>query len=855
MANSQIPAEVGTFSASRLCPWPLCRPGARSCASILSSLNFFPVRNLLFFLALILTGACRQKDQDLSRFANFSQAALTDARRVALPNGWAISPVGASLPLGDLPLNMVISADQRRMAVTNNGQSTHSIQWIDLETQSVLDTAEVPAAWLGLALNRNGDRLYSSGGEKNKVWVHQIENDQLRLVDSLILGEPWPKDTISVAGLSLDEKRNRLYVVTKRDSALYTFDLANNQLLKRQDLGAAAYTCLYDPDQDQLFVSLWDGQAVAQIDPDQLSIMRSMPVGYHPNELILHPDGQRLFVACADDNAVMVIELENGRVIETLNCALYPDAPTGSTTNGLAFSSDGAFLYAANADNNCLAVFEVEEPGRSRAMGYIPTGWYPTCVRTTEDHIWVANGKGSTGSQANPKGPNPYLTRTAEMEYIAALFQGTLSILEDPGADSLDYYTQMVYANTPYTKEKEKLAEGDPKGPIPRSADGSSPIKYVFYVIKENRTYDQLFGDLPQGKGDATLCLFPDSVSPNHHALATEFVLLDNFYVDAEVSADGHNWSMAAYATDYTEKVWPTSYGGRGGTYDFEGQREISYPKAGYLWDYCERAGISYRSYGEFANLNEAYLKSLEGHTGPKFPGYDLTIKDTLRFNRWRDDFDSLLAIGAVPHLNTVRFSSDHTAGARKGRPTPAAMVADNDLAVGMFVDHISHSSIWKETAIFVLEDDAQNGSDHVDAHRSILLVASPYTRRGAVISTMYSTASVLRTMELILGLPPMSQYDAAATPLYACFQQTPDLRPYNFRPNGVDLDELNTADNRLSRLSWELNLDREDQAPDLLFSEIIWKTVRGIDSEMPAPRRGAFIRTAADDDDDDDDD
>jgi DNA-binding beta-propeller fold protein YncE len=796
---------------------------------------------MLFLLLLIpLIWTCRRAgDQDKL----FTEAALEDDRRVPLPNGWALSPVGRSLALGDLPLNMVITADDRRMAVTNNGQSTHSLQWIDLEKGEILDTEEIPAGWLGLAIGNNGSRLYASAGEQNKIWIFDIVEDQLQLKDSLVLGEPWPMDTISVAGLSLDEQRNRLYVVTKRDSALYTFNLADNSLEKRLDLGASAYTCLYSGEHDALYVSLWDGEAVAIIDPQSLDIKATIPAGYHPNELILHPDGNRLFVACADDNAVSVIALDRQTVIETLNCALYPDAPTGSTTNSLAFSPDGELLYAANADNNCLAVFEIEEAGRSRSMGFIPTGWYPTTVRAAAGRIWVANGKGGLGSKANPNGPNPYKSRTPETEYVARLFPGSLSIIDVPSADSLDYYTQLVYSNTPYTKEKEKLAEGDPGGPIPRRMDESSPIKYIFYVIKENRTYDQVFGDLPQGNGDPALCLFPDSVSPNHHALAREFVLLDNFYVDAEVSADGHNWSMAAYATDYTEKVWPTSYGGRGGSYDFEGQREISYPKAGYIWDYCRRGGISYRTYGEFANLNEAHLETLEGHTAPDFPGFELSIKDTLRFHRWKADFDSLLAIDAVPQFNTVRFGNDHTAGARLGMHTPSAMVADNDLATGMLIEHISHSRIWPESAIFILEDDAQNGPDHVDAHRSVLLVASPYTKRGHVESTMYSTASVLRTIELILGLPPMSQYDAAATPLYACFQQNPDLEPYTHRPNRLDLGELNTEDNRLSKLSWELNLDREDQAPDLLFSEIIWKTVRGEDAVVPAPKRGAFIR------------
>ncbi|MCB0630272.1 MAG: bifunctional YncE family protein/alkaline phosphatase family protein [Lewinella sp.] len=806
----------------------------------------------LLLIVLLLT-ACRNADDDDVRTGMMyaiSKNALNDQRRVQLPNGWALSPIGQSLTLGDLPLNTIVSTDGKRMAVTNNGQSIHSLQWIDLERMEILDTEAIPAGWLGLALNEAGNRLYASAGERNKVWIYDIIDDQFQFKDSLTLAQPWPQDTVSVAGMSLDEQRDRLYVVTKRDSALYTFDLNDNTIVKKLDLGAAAYTCLYDKKLNKLFISLWDGEAVAVVDPDELTLEKKIAIGYHPNELVIHPDGKRLFVACADENAVFVISTEDGQIIENLNCALYPDAPTGSTTNSLAISPDGELLFAANADNNCLAVFEVEEAGSSHALGYIPTGWYPTAVRYVNDQLWIANGKGFS-SKANPDGPNPYTSRTAETEYIGNLFVGTLTRLETSVLDSLNYYTQLVYVNTPYTKEKEMMAEGDPDGPIPRQMGEESPIKYVFYVIKENRTYDQVLGDMTAGNGDPSLCLFPDSISPNHHALAGEFVLIDNFYVDAEVSADGHNWSMAAYATDYTEKIWPTSYGGRGGSYDFEGQREISYPKAGYIWDYCQRANIPYRTYGEFANLNEGYLKSLEGHAAARFPGYDLMIKDTLRFNRWRADFDSLLAINAVPQFNTVRFGNDHTAGARVGRRTPAAMVADNDLALGLFVEHLSKSPIWPETAIFVLEDDAQNGPDHVDAHRSVLLVASPYTKRKQVISTMYSTASVLRTMELILGLPPMSQYDAAATPLYACFQSEPDLTPYTHAPNRVDLDELNTENGRLSDLSWKLNLDREDQAPDLLFSEIIWKTMRGEGSTMPAPRRGAFIRVGEDEDED----
>jgi hypothetical protein len=365
----------------------------------------------------------------------------------------------------------------------------------------------------------------------------------------------------------------------------------------------------------------------------------------------------------------------------------------------------------------------------------------------------------------------------------------------------------------------------------------------VFYVIKENRTYDQVLGDMPEGNGDPGLCLFPEIVTPNQHKLAKSFVLLDNFYVNAEVSADGHNWSMAAYANDYVEKVWPTSYGGRGGTYDYEGSREITYPSAGYIWDYCQRAGVSYRSYGEFISDDRtAHLESLEGHFDADFPNYNLSIPDMVRFEKWKEDFNSLVAIDAVPQFTSLRLPNDHTAGASLGFPTPRAMVAENDLAVGKLIEHISHSHVWGESAVFILEDDAQNGPDHVDAHRSTAYVASPYARRNIRVSTLYSTTSMLRTIELILGLPPMSQYDAAATPMWECFTATPDLTPFVSLDPTYDIHEMNTEESFISRLSESFNLEVMDAAPDDLFSQVIWKAVRGLDSEMPAPVRAAFI-------------
>jgi hypothetical protein len=401
-----------------------------------------------------------------------------------------------------------------------------------------------------------------------------------------------------------------------------------------------------------------------------------------------------------------------------------------------------------------------------------------------------------------------------------------------------------------------------------------SPIKHVIYIVKENRTYDQVLGDMKEGNGDPNLCLFGEDVTPNQHALAREFVLFDNFYVDAEVSADGHNWSMAAYATDYVEKTWPTNYSSRGRTYDYEGQKKISRPTGGYIWDYCQRAGVSYRSYGEFvssregkpggggetgANPNatpkrENYTNeaALQGHFSPTFPSWDLTIPDVERVKAWAAEFHEYEKNGQLPQFQIVRIGGDHTQGTRPGAPTPRAHVAENDQAVGMLVETVTQSErYWKDTAIFIVEDDAQNGPDHVDAHRSIAFVISPYTKRNYVDSTMYTGSGLIRTMELILGLPPMSQYDAAAMPMYNAFTDKPNLKPFKLLPARIDLAEKNPANAPAGQRSAQLDFSKEDAAPDIEFNEIIWKGVRGAHSQMPAPVRSAFVRAVADDDDD----
>ncbi|HLF34929.1 MAG TPA: bifunctional YncE family protein/alkaline phosphatase family protein [Cyclobacteriaceae bacterium] len=802
----------------------------------------------------------------LSFFTAFSVCAQTteqiEAGRIMLPTGWELTPVGKSLNLGDLPLNYIFSPDRKLAAVTNNGQSIHSIQLISVEKQIVLDDLEVGKAWLGLAFGNDSRTLYASGGNDNWIYRFDIRGNKLAIRDTIIIGKPWP-ERISVAGISLDDARQMVYAVTRENNSLYVISTGTKKVIKKLALGAEGYTCILSPDKKILYISCWGCDRVQIFDTDKLEMKSSVPVGDNPNDMVVDKKGLFLYVSNANDNSVSVINLKENRVIEVLNTALYPNAPSGSTANSLALSDDDKTLYVANADNNCLAVFNVSEPGNSSSLGFIPTGWYPTCVRILGKSIFVTNGKGYS-SFANPLGPNPYRRGenvvyqrgdsvvTKPVEYIGGLFKGTLSIITVPDEKQMAVFSQAVYRNTPYTKKKESLPEGYSGNPIPSKVGDVSPIKYVFYVIKENRTYDQVLGDIPEGNGDISLVLFGEKVTPNQHKLAREFVLLDNFYVNGEVSADGHNWSMGAYATDYMEKHWPTSYGDRGGDYDSEGQREIGRNKV-YLWDLCRKYGVTYRTYGEFIDGTRPTLPSLYDHYCPYFTSWDETVRDTTRFHQWKRDFDSLVAVNQVPRFNSLRFINDHTEGLRLGRPTPNAHVADNDLAVGLFVEHLSKSPIWKESAVFIVEDDAQNGPDHVDAHRTTAYVAGPFVKRKFVDNTMYSTSSMLRTMELILGLPPMSQYDAAAEPMWRCFTSIPDVRPFSAVMPRIDLDERNTAMNKWQRMSEEFYFGKEDRAPDAEFNQVLWFAIKGDGYACPPPVRSAFIKVNLDEDENED--
>jgi hypothetical protein len=370
-------------------------------------------------------------------------------------------------------------------------------------------------------------------------------------------------------------------------------------------------------------------------------------------------------------------------------------------------------------------------------------------------------------------------------------------------------------------------------------------MKHAIYVIRENRTYDQVLGSLGRGNGDASLDLFDDASAPNTRELARRFVTLDNFYADAEVSADGWNWSTAAEANTYVQKTWPANYSsGRNRLYDFEGGNLATAPgritEKSYLWDWLDAAGIVYRNYGFWIagpGKVASTAPGLAAHTDLDYPGYDLGTSDQTRIDAWLTEFQQFQADGSLPAVQLIRLPNDHTAGTRPGSPTPRAYMADNDLALGRLVEAVSHSAFWPETAIFVVEDDAQNGPDHVDAHRTVALVISPFSQIGTVDSTFYSTSSLLRTIELIVGLAPMTQFDAAATPMLGSFTDTPQLQSYTALVPSQPLDELNSALSPRAAESEAMDFTAEDRAPEVALNEAIWQSVRGADSPMPAAR------------------
>jgi len=783
-----------------------------------------------------------------------------------LPNGWRITPAGKAVAdLGDLVLKLSPSPDGHVIAAVNSGYLPHGVTLIDARSHRVIQSAPLRTTWLGLAWAADGKTLYVSGGnangEKNgmaspaPIYALAYRSGRLLAEPAADLYDPTlAKDQVWWSGLELDPRRGRLYAANRgtskdRPSALVVFDLKTRAVLARAPVGITPYEVRLSADGRRLFVSNWADRTVSALDAETLKPIATLSVGPNPNDMLATPDG-RLFVVCSGDNTVRVIDTKTLQVTETLSTALYPSAPEGSTPNALTYDAGRKLLFAANADNNDVAVIDVHNRIRSTLLGFIPTGWYPSALAVGEKGaaLYVGAAKGEA-AYPDPKGPGSPLASThAGEESIKTLQRSTVERIALAGLRTrLKAWSAQAYANSPYITARLTTARAAQQPTvIPARVGQGSPIKHVIYIVRENRTYDQVLGDLPHANGDARLAIFGRQVTPNAHALAEEFVTLDNCYADGEVSEDGHSWSDGAYATDQNEKSWPANYGG----HSQGAVRSLAYmPAAGYLWDSARRAGKTYRTYGEYAvrvsdgSKMEALagVSGLIGHVATDYKSWGARDTENAKvfireFDAFEAAYDNPDPAKRLPTFTIMTLPEDHTKASTPGAFTPQAMVASNDLAIGRVVERVSHSRYWPQTAIFIIEDDAQDGPDHVDARRTVCLAISPYVKRRTVDSTLYSTSSMIRTMELLLGFPPLSQYDAAAIPFYAAFSDTPDLTPYTARPAEIDVERKNTPSAYGARESARMDFSDTDRAPMHRVNEIIWKSVRGPDSPMPPP-------------------
>ncbi len=775
-----------------------------------------------------------------------------------LNSGWRLLPAGKQIPLDTFPMSTALSPDGRYLLVLNGGYNPPSVSVLD--AASGKETSRVPVAdgWLGLTFSPTGGHVYVGGGSKAAVYEFSFEGGVLAPTRTFVVvaaDKRTHEDFIGDVALSPDGRL--IYAADLYHDSLVVINPQSGMLIDRVKTGRRPYRILFHPDGKSFFVTSWTDGAVGHYDTASGNQMANVRLGPHPTDMIwvagkAEPAEQessyvaRLFITASNTNSVYSLGVSEGkelRLLETINTAMTPRQPAGMTPSALAAAKDGKHIYIVCSDANVVAVVNISEE-RSHVEGFIPTGWYPTAVRALPGGgIVVLNGRG-LGSHPNPNGPNP--TRRPEdahkgdaaVQYVGRIQTGTASFIDPFTDEQLQAFTETSMHNSAYNDNKLDTPNTFPA------------IEHIIYIVKENRSYDQVLGDMKEGNGDASLVLFGEKVTPNEHKLARQFVLLDNFYVNGDVSADGHSWSTAAIGIDYIQKMWPNSYAGRRNHYDYEEQEATVAPPAGYLWSSAAGAGLSMRNYGYMAQ-NRAQAAPdgtqielvrdpiLRGVTNPHYRDFDLEYPDVERVKVFLADLADFEKSGTMPRLMFMRLGNDHTSGTQRGKLTPIAMNADNDYALGMLVEAVSKSQFWPKTLICVLEDDAQNGPDHVDSHRSPAFLISPYVKHKTVDSSMYNTASMLRTMEMILGLRPMTQFDAAARPMSAAFQSAADPTPYEAEKPRVPLDERNPVHSATAERSSRLDFSEEDRIDADELNDILWLAVKGVHAPPPA---GSFF-------------
>ena len=777
-----------------------------------------------------------------------------------LNSGWTVRPAGKQVALNTLPLAAKLVDQSRSMLILQSGYKTPSLSLHRTASGERTASVDFKDAFHGLVTFR--EFAYVGGG--TTAQVHEVSFAGGTLKHERSFGATASNDGAGnfTGDVAVSADGATLYAADLLANSIAVIDRASGKVERTIATGRMPYRLLLHPKRKELLVTSWSDGEVVRHDLASGRILQRVASGSHSTDMIWQDTrrGLRLLVSAAHTNHVTAFREGQGgelTLAERINVAMSPQQPLGITPSALSLSVDGKLLYVACSDANAVAVVDVAEGDRSRMLGFLPAGWYPTAtLALPQGRLAILNGKGLR-SFANPAEPRKPEEQKQKFQHGGQLQMGGLSLVEPFDAEQLKAYTQQVYENSPYRDHLLQDA-GVPAGnPIPSSIGKPSPIKHVIYIVKENRTYDQVFGDLPRGNGDPSLLLFDAASSINHRKLAEEFVLFDNFYVNGDVSADGHNWSSGAIAPDMTNKLWPNLYSGRGARFSLYWGRppvnhteDASRPHGGYLWTRAFEAGVSVRNYGWMTKLRreaktgedqvvDAESKQLLASTNRYFRPYDLTYADVDRMPFFLQDLAEFERKGEMPGLIVMRLGNDHTSGVSPGGLSPRAMFADNDLALGRLVEAVSKSRFWKETAIFVLEDDAQAGPDHVDSHRSIALVISPYTKRKHLDSNFYNTVSMLRTMELILGLKPMTHFDAAAMPMHTAFTSKPDFTAYQAETPRQSLSERNPSRGALAERSKRLDFSEADRIDDQEMNDILYRAIQG--RPAPPPVRSLF--------------
>ena len=856
--------------------------------------------------------------------------------RIVLPVNQVVTPLGRQIELPGLrPQAIALSPDRRLLAVSGK---TSELLILDPATGAIRQRVPLPndkqnepepdvvspnilapdkggqVSFTGLIFSANGRRIFLSN-VKGSLKVFSVASDgTVTPSHSLPLppaNAPQRKQEIP-AGLALSADGSKLYVCGNLSNKLLELDAVSGKVLRTFNVGVAPFDVVLVG--TKAYVSNWGGRrpgpgdltgpagrgTEVRVDPvrhianeGSVSVINlatgqmvtEILVGLHSSALAVSPDRRHVICANAGSDTLSVIDVRTDKIVETIWAKAKPSDLLGATPNALAFDRRGSTLFVANGTQNAVGLIDFSPASRkSKLKGLIPVGWFPGALAfdSSRNSLVVANIK---GHPARMKTNNAGLLGFNTYQY-----SGSVSLVPLPRSRDLPKLSETVARNLrrdAIVASALPARPGQPPRPIPERIGEPSVFKHVVYIIKENRTYDQVLGDIKEGNGDPALCIFGESITPNLHKIAREFVLLDNTYCSGILSADGHQWSTTAFATDYMEKSFagfPRSYPDG---MDEDDADALAYSPSGFLWDNVLKHGKTLRDYGEFAKPtvrwrdpkrkgtpkfmdayrtwkrenndvileSQAVIASLRPHLATNYVGWDLSVPDQYRADYFIRELKDYEARGEWPNLILICLPNDHTSGTSKDFPTPASHVADNDLAFGRIVEAISHSKFWAETAIFAIEDDPQNGWDHVSGYRTTAYCISPYTKRGAVIGTQYNTTSLIRSMEQILGLPPMNQFDASATPMFDCFTNTPDFKPFTSMLNTVALDKLNPAPQAINNpilrrdalVSGRINFREVDKAPENTLNRILWRSMKG--SGEPYPE-WAVTASAVDDDD-----